>query len=97
MTTESSSPDTEQALHELLSSVDSDRPRVVVRFIDETRIVSEGESGYTVGPVSSVTITSFHDGKPRQTTFEGLEIGRVRRLLAAYPLDVLYRSDNITR
>ena len=87
----------EQGLRRLLDTIDPSRPRVVVRFVDETRITSEGESGYTVQPVSRVTITSFHDGAPRQTTFDGLPIHNARRVLAQYPLDVLYRSDNITR
>lgn len=85
------------ALRALLDSIDPARPRVVVRFIDETRITSEGESGFTVQPVERVTITSFHDGAPRQTTFEGFPIREARRVLAQYPIDVLYRSDNITR
>lgn len=96
MTSQDTTTSSEAALRALLQSIDPARPRVVVRFIDETRIVSEGESGYTVGPVSSVTITSFHDGAPRQTTFEGFEIARARQILASFPLDVLYRSDNIT-
>jgi hypothetical protein len=96
MTSEDTTTPLEDAFCALLRSIDPARPRVVVRFIDETRIVSEGESGYTVGPVSSVMITSFHDGAPRQTTFEGFAIRRARQILATFPLDVLYRSDNIT-
>lgn len=86
----------DEAFLTLLRSVDPARPRVVVRYIDETRIVPEGEGGYTVGPVKSVTVTSFHDGTPRQTMFPGMAIARARQLLATLPLDVLYRSDNIT-
>lgn len=85
------------SLRALLDTLDPARPRVVVRYIDETRITSEGESGYTVQPVARVIVTSFHDGSPRQTTFDGLTIHEARRVLAQYPLDVLYRSDNITR
>lgn len=96
MTSPDSTLSPEDALRALLSSIDPTRPRIVVRFIDETRIVSEGESGYTVGPVSSVTLTSFQDGGAQQTTFEGLDIARARQIIASFPLDVLYRSDNIT-
>ena len=86
-----------QDLRQLLESIDSDTPRVVVRYVDETRIVSESEHGYTVGPVSRVVITSLHDRQPKQTTFEGLSLLEANKVISEYPIDALYRNDNITR
>ena len=91
-----SEPPEEAELRALLEAIDRERPRVVVRFIDETRIVPQGESGYTVGPVTSITLTASHRGEASQTTIQGLSLQRAKRIIAEYPVEALYRSDNIT-
>ncbi len=75
--------------------------RMVVRWVDEGRImpaekVGERE-GFAVRRVVHATLTYKADGGAVQTTIEGLELGAIRRILSEYAVDVLYRSDNITR
>lgn len=84
---------------DFLDRVDPDRPRVVVRWVDETRIgptAGEG-SGYTIAPTAHVVLTASVDGAPAQKRVEGITLAEVKRLMREYPFEVLYRSDNITR
>lgn len=71
--------------------------RVVVRWIDETRPVEEGESGYTVRPVSRATLTARVDDEVVRRTFDEIGYDDLRRLVDRYPFETLYRSDNVTR
>ncbi len=71
--------------------------RLVVRWIDETRPVPENESGYTVGRVTRVTFTAQRDGEVVRQTFEGVGYDELRQMVARYPFETLYRSDNVTR
>ena len=71
--------------------------RLVVRWIDETRPVEEGESGYTVRPVRRAVLTAKIDGEAEQRQFEGIEYEELRTTIDPYPFETLYRTDNVTR
>lgn len=85
------------ALTQFLDAIDADAPRLVVRWVDETRITPHGESGFTVAPTAHVTLTARVDGEPAQRRFDGVTLDEVKRVLRGYRLQVFYRSDNITR
>ncbi len=90
--------DTLARLHALLERVDPAHPRVVARWIDESRICAQGESGYTVMPVARVVLTArLEDGQLARESFEGITLPVLRQALAAYPIDALMRTDNVTR
>ena len=61
-------------LEALLDRIDPDTPRVVVRWVDETRIVPEGESGFTVGPVMYATFTLRIDGEVGQHRIDDISL-----------------------
>ena len=71
--------------------------RLVVRWIDETRPVEQGESGYTVEPVRRAVLTAQVEGEAEQRTFEGIEYEELRTIVDPYPFETLYRTDNVTR
>jgi hypothetical protein len=83
-------------LEALLDRIDPDTPRVVVRWVDETRIVPEGESGFTVGPVMYATFTLRIDGEVGQHRIDDISLQQIKKTIGKRPLQVLYRSDNIT-
>lgn len=87
-----------EELEVFLDELDAARvERVVVRWVDETRPIAEGDSGVTVGRVTSVTVTAAVDGEVARRSFEGIGHDELRRLVDSYPFEVLYRSDNLTR
>jgi hypothetical protein len=91
----------EGQLREIAQAVAQGEGRMVVRWVDEGRImpaekVGERE-GFAVRRVVQATLTYKADGGAVQATIEGLELGTIRRVLSEYAVDVLYRSDNITR
>lgn len=85
-----------QQLEALLDRIDPTTPRVVVRWVDETRIVPEGESGFTVGPVMYATLTLRIDGEVGQHRIDDISLKEIKKTIGKRPLQVLYRSDNIT-
>lgn len=77
--------------------------QLVVRWVDETRpmAASDGgrdeQSGYTVGRVARVTFTAKRGDEVVQETFEDVGYDELKKLVAQYPFETLYRSDNVTR
>jgi hypothetical protein len=92
-----------EQLRRFVERIDPDAPRLVVRWADESRITPEEDAsssagmGFRVKPVAYATLTARHNGEPVQTTIEGLRIKEIKEELAHDRLEVLYRSDNITR
>ncbi|MFW5966829.1 MAG: hypothetical protein ACOCV2_04885 [Persicimonas sp.] len=71
--------------------------KVVVRWVDETRPVEHDESGYTVRRVARATLTAAIDEEVERETFEEIAYEELRELLARYPFETMFRSDNVTR
>lgn len=71
--------------------------RLIVRWTDETRAVPEDESGYTVKRVAEATLTAKLGDEVVQETFEDVGYDELRDMVAMYPFQTLYRSDNVTR
>jgi hypothetical protein len=71
--------------------------RLIVRWTDETRAVPEDESGYTVKRVARATLTARLGGEVVQETFQDVGYEELRDVVAMYPFETLYRSDNVTR
>lgn len=84
----------EETLRALLERVDAARPMVVVRWVDEPRIVPEHASGFTVGHRTYITVMAQIDGAIDQHRIEDLTLRQVKQVASSYPLRVLYRSDN---
>lgn len=81
-----------------IDRIDPARPRLVIRYVDETRIQPHGAQGFQVAPVSWVILTAMMtDGSPAQERFEGITVSTLRHVLARSPLEIIYRSDNIVR
>jgi hypothetical protein len=76
---------------------DAGAERLIVRWIDETRAVPEHDSGYTVKRVAEVTLTAKLGDEVIQETFEDVGYDELRDVVAMYPFQTLYRSDNVTR
>ena len=90
----------EARLREIAQAVSVGGQRMVVRWIDEGRIVPAeqiGElEGFSVCHVNRVTLTFAQDGSAARCTIEGLALARIKQILSDYAVEVLYRSDNIT-
>lgn len=71
--------------------------RLVVRWIDESRAVKEGTSGYTVKNVQRLTLTGSVDGSLRSEVFEGIGRDEFCALARAYNIELIMRSDNVGR
>ena len=84
----------EDALCALFERVDDARPMVVVRWVDEPRIVPEHASGFTVGHRTYITVMAQIDGELSSHRIEDLTLKQVKRIASGYALRVLYRSDN---
>jgi hypothetical protein len=83
---------------ELLDRLDAaGAKRLIVRWTDETRAVPEHESGYTVKRVAEATLTAKLGEDVVQETFEDVGYDELRDVVAMYPFETLYRSDNVTR
>lgn len=88
----------EQQLIDFLEAIDPQRPMIVVRWVDEPRIVPESTSGFTVGRRAFVVLTARHkDGQTKRETIDALTLPQVKRIVAGYPIRALYRSDNQNR
>ena len=85
-------------LEALLASIDPEENRVVVRWAEESRVLPDSEDprAFAVGPVAYVILTAKVDGTLVQERFDGVSIAQVRHLMGRYPLQPLFRSDNIT-
>lgn len=88
-----------EALIDFLERIDDDSPRLVVRWADETRIMPEEEQerGFTVKPIAYAILTAKIDGEPVQERIEDITLDVIKKLVRDYPVQVLYRSDNLTR
>ncbi len=87
-----------QRVDALLAAMEGDDlPRVIARWIDETRPVPTESGGYTVANVRKITLTGKVDGKLRQETFSGVGREDVQRLAAGKQIELIERSDNIGR
>ena len=84
-------------LRDFLQRVDSERPKIVVRWADEQRILPAEADGFTVKRLVYATITALAEGEPMHHRIEGLTLQSIQAVVAEFPLDALYRSDNITR
>lgn len=84
----------EDVLKALFARVDDARPIVVVRWVDEPRIVPENVSGFTVGHRTYITVMAQIDGALDQHRIDDLTLRQVKQIASSYPLRVLYRSDN---
>lgn len=83
-------------LEALLDRLDPDSQRVVVRWVDETRIRDEGDCGYTVAPTTFATFTlRTHEGVVQQR-IDGISLKQIKAVLGMRPIHTLYRCDNIT-
>lgn len=77
--------------------------QIVVRWVDETRPFAapeegrDDQSGYTVGRVARATFTAKRGDELVQQTFEDVGYDELKKLVAQYPFETLYRSDNVTR
>jgi hypothetical protein len=74
----------------------SDRPRVVVRWIDEQRPLPEEEGGFTITRVTQITVTTSIDGEAIRETFE-VDRETAAAEIAARGIEVLWRNDNFGR
>lgn len=84
-------------LKDFVSRIDTPNPRLVVRWTDETRIAPHGESGYTVAPTAYAILTAKIDGQAVQQRVDAISLDTIKRVMRAYPIQVLYRADNLTR
>ena len=76
---------------------ESGADKLVVRWIDETRPVQDGDTGYTVEPVRRAVLTTSIDGEALRQTVEGIGYQKLRATIDPFPFETLYRSDNVTR
>lgn len=86
-----------EELNELLDQVaKSERPRVVVRWVDEQRPIPEQEAGITIKRVTNVTVTTSIDGEAVRREFD-VDRETAAAEIAARGIEVLWRNDNFGR
>ncbi len=84
-------------LAKLLDRVaESDRPRAVVRWVDEQRPLPEAEGGITIRRVTEIIVTTSIDGQAVRETFE-VDRETAAAEIAARGIEVLWRNDNFGR
>jgi hypothetical protein len=84
-------------LAELLDRVaESERPRVVVRWVDEQRPLPEDGGGITIRRVTEIIVTTSIDGDAIRESFE-VDRETAAAEIAARGIEVLWRNDNFGR
>lgn len=84
-------------LKQLLDEVEaSDRPRVVVRWIDEQRPIPEEEGGITIKRITKIIVTTSIAGSAVRREFE-VDRETAAAEIAARGIEVLWRNENFGR